>query len=162
MIRFGPKRVKTKTQKTTQRTKREREILFAYGKQKLSLEVLDAIIEYGRLLAVEEYRVVLEWGAILGHSRLTTLPQELARLQELKALVEILRLVIALLAPLAHPLLPILLDLLQALLALLLRGRGESQHIGQIRRGFGFGFLGAVGTLISIESDWDNYGMLFG
>jgi len=104
VIRFGPKRVKTKTQKTTQRAKREREILFAYGKQKLSLEVLDAIIEYGRLLAVEEYRVVLEWGAILGHSRLTTLPQELARLQELKALVEILRLVIALLAPLAHPL----------------------------------------------------------
>jgi len=138
MINSGPRRTKTVGSRQKHRRgrsvqERDPKILVAYGKQKLPLEVLHAIVEDWSLLAVEEYRVVLEGGAILGHPGFTTLPQKLARLQELQALVEILCLVVALLAPLAHPLLPILLDLLQALLALLLRGRGESQHSGQIR-----------------------------
>lgn len=108
-------------------------ILIAYGKEKLAFELLDAIIEYGRLLAIKEYRIILERGTILSDTTfgraIGTLSQQFTRLEQLQALVEILRLMETLLPPAAHTVLTILLDLLQSLLALLLRTRrvGESR-----------------------------------
>lgn len=106
-------------------------ILIAYGKQKFALELLDAIVKHGRLLPVQKYRIVLEGCTILGHalSHTIALAEQLARLQQLQTLVEILRLMEALLASPAHAILTIILDFFQTLLALLLRSRVESQDL---------------------------------